>query len=204
MLRGQAGGLPLGRAAPPKAGPTSMIKASARKRAKTARERAEPPIMRPYRPMIAARCISRSLAGPSRAARNDLHRSCTRCRLTRPVDGVREARRGASAQTGCVRATSSPRLCLLAAPRAHRAGPGLPALLARGAAEAPGSRVAQRSRSDAEGALDLGGAAPHTARRHRRPRGLAALLRARGHEGHNHRGSAPRPTRPGGRRWSPR
>jgi hypothetical protein len=46
---------------------------------------------------------------------------------------------------------------------------GLPARSALGVAEARLSRVAKRSRSDAEGALDRGGAAPHDARRHRRP-----------------------------------
>jgi hypothetical protein len=41
---------PIGRAAPPKAAPTDMIKASAQKRAKTTRERAETPLKRSNRP----------------------------------------------------------------------------------------------------------------------------------------------------------
>jgi hypothetical protein len=104
-LRGQATGLPFGRAAPPKAVWAGMIEASARKRAKPTRERAETPIKRPRRPrkggspatagMIGARGASRPAQGRWCASRNDHRRSRTRSRPTRPVDGSRDPTRGA-------------------------------------------------------------------------------------------------------------
>jgi hypothetical protein len=74
---------PFWRAAPPKAGLTTMIMASARKRPKTARKRAETPIMRPGRAAHAPIRGSRTSSGP-----------------TLPVDRLCGPTRGARAESG--------------------------------------------------------------------------------------------------------